>query len=261
MNQKIPEKQQRLHCKAPIIILSFISLVFYIISSVKYFVYYETKYLYNYEYFLTTPSAPSEIAQGLLRFVLCVAPAVLFIIYILKFFKDSKATIIVPMVFGYFVFPGLFSIITNITEMNKITIIALAGTLFDIVVFALATYGSLKGFSKKIFVIPILIFVVFDVFGTISLNITMFDYWIENELYLYILTYNGGAIASVTFCIALFLFAIKNKIPTIISGASEKATETINPEQELRLLQERFNNGMLSEEEYKLKRAEVINKL
>lgn len=256
------QEKQRLHCKISTIILSFISLIFSVVSSVEFFAYYEKKYTYYDEYYvLSTLSSPLEVATGLISFILRVVPVVLFIIYILKFFKDSRATIIVPIIFGYFAFSSLFSIITNIIN-NSIDIAPLSVVLnlFEIGVFLLATYGSLRGFSKKIFIIPILLVVVLDVFGMIGLTYS-WNYIIENELYLYFLMSYGRTIASVTLYFAIFLFAIKNKIPEILSRTFRKAKEITNPEQELRLLQERFDDGTISEGEYKMQRTEIINKL
>lgn len=54
----------------------------------------------------------------------------------------------------------------------------------------------------------------------------------------------------------------KNKIPAIIYETPEKKnTEIRSPEQALKLLKEKFELGMITEEEYQEQRAEIISKL
>ena len=75
-------------------------------------------------------------------------------------------------------------------------------------------------------------------------------------MYLCLFTEPLGKIA---LYIALLLFGLNNKIPAILSPSSE--TEITNPEQALELLKDKLDLNMITKEEYKTKRAEIISKL
>ena len=69
-----------------------------------------------------------------------------------------------------------------------------------------------------------------------------------------------GVISAATFNVALLLFGLKNRIPSILSPYPQKI-EKMNPEQMLRLLKDKFDLGIITEEEYQAQRAEIISKL
>lgn len=266
MSYEISGNQQKLHFKVAIIILSFMSLIFSIISSVEFFAYYETKYTYYDQYYvLKTITSFKEITGALFYFVIRILPVILFIVYILKFYKKSKATIILPVIFCYYALSALINIIV-IVRNDIFNIGTLIMDLFVIFSFSLMIWCTLKGVSKKIiFIIPNAIMIALHILSII-VWITLADYWITEELYLYFLEHLGRSIALATFFTAILLFVIKNKIPAIIFKSSQKEIketeiESFNPEQELLRLKEAFENSVITEEEYNAQRTEIINKL
>ena len=89
-------------------------------------------------------------------------------------------------------------------------------------------------------------------------------YYIENSMYLYAFTSHLSIIGSTLLYISLLLFGVKNKIPSIIVLSPEKErarAEKMNPEQALKLLKDKLDFGMITEEEYQAQRAEIISKL
>ena len=90
------------------------------------------------------------------------------------------------------------------------------------------------------------------------------DYYIEASMYLYIFTYPLSIIGSTLLYISLLLFGVKNKIPSVIALSPEKGrarAEKMNPEQALKLLKDKLELGMITEEEYQAQRANIISKL
>ena len=65
-----------------------------------------------------------------------------------------------------------------------------------------------------------------------------------------------GFIGSSALYVALLIFASKNNIPSV-----EVNTEKMNPEQELKLLQCKYDLNIITEEEYQAQRAKIISKL
>ena len=83
-------------------------------------------------------------------------------------------------------------------------------------------------------------------------------------MYLYLFTSPMSVIGSSTLYIALLLFALKNKIPSVLALSPEKEkarAEKMNPEQTLKLLKDKLDLDMITEEEYQAQRADIISKL
>ena len=67
-------------------------------------------------------------------------------------------------------------------------------------------------------------------------------------------------LGQISFYLSLFLFAINNRIPTIMIASPEREKK-MSPEQSLQLLKDKLDFGMITEEEYQAQRAEIISKL
>ena len=90
------------------------------------------------------------------------------------------------------------------------------------------------------------------------------EWYLEDELYLYLFTWPISILGTIALYVSLLLFGLKNRIPAIISVSPEKEkknAEKMTPEQSLRLLKEKLDLGMITEEEYKAQRTEIINNL
>lgn len=254
MNQTVFDKQRVLKGKTPITILAVIALVCTVLSSITYFAFYS-----NDELVFRFPSFLSLISLAI-----SLAPKVLLILYVFMFFKEFKATIIVPIIFGCIAASPLFSFINTFVFGYAFDVITLIMNLITMVTFTLATISALKGLSNKVFIIiPTALSLALSALSLVSLFST-FELYARWGYTLYLFTQPVGIIASVTFNIALLLFGLKNRIPAILAVSPEKEkknAEKMTPEQSLRLLKDKLDLGMITEEEYQAQRADIINKL
>ena len=254
MNQTAFERQRVLKGRTPITVLALIALLCTVLSSITYFAFYSNDEL-TFEF-------PSFLS--LISLALTLAPKVLLILYAVKFFKEFKATIVVPIIFGCIAASPLLSFINTFVFGYGLNGINLIMNLITMVTFTLATISALKGLSNKVFIIiPTALDLALSALSLISLFST-FELYARWGYTLYLFTQPVSIIASVTFNIALLLFGLKNRIPAIISVSPEKEkknAEKMTPEQSLRLLKDKLDLGMITEEEYQSQRAEIIAKL
>lgn len=245
--------------KTPIIILSIVALVFIIISSITYFVDYDYIKYGEYEMNIVFPPFVS-----LISLIIGLAPIVLFLVYIFKFHKDFKAAICVPIVFGLIAFNPIYNIISNRIMGYGFHFEYLISSLLSSAPFVLAIISALKGFSKKsLTIIAFSVSFIICVFSIIGIFLNI-GYYLSNELYITLITSLCGILGTISFCISLFLFAMNNRIPTLLTFSSEhenKNPEKMSPEQSLKLIKDKLDCGIISEEEYQAQRADIISKL
>ena len=128
----------------------------------------------------------------------------------------------------------------------------------------LAVISALKGFNKKVFIIiSMSVCLLYETLSLLEMFAFM-EYYVENSRYLYVFTSPMGIIGAISLYTALLLFGLKNKIPSVLSLSPEKEkarAEKMNPEQALKLLKDKLDLDMITEEEYQAQRAEIIGKL
>lgn len=260
MNQVL-DKSKTLKCKTPITILSLISLVCILLSCITYFVTSIGDYVDDelvYESIVRFPTL-----FGILFLLADIVPCILLVLYILKFHKEFKAKIFMPIIFGAFVFSGLLIIVESIVYQFSYGISYII-YLAQIITFSLATISALKGFSKKLFpVIALCVGLVTEAYNLLNF-FNAITWYVEYSRFLYLFTRPMGIIGFVSLFIALLLFVLNNKILPILTVSPEKEkknAEKMNPEQALRLLKDKLDLGMITEEEYQAQRAEIISKL
>jgi len=261
MNQTLTQKQTNFKCKTPVIILSLISLLLVIFSCITYFVNYDYNYNHGESYYELIVSFPSFF--DLLHFIIYLAPFVLFVIYILNFHNNYKATICVPITFGLIAFYPIFNtVVYALRDWGTYR-----DLIFDIpiiITFVLLTISALNGMSKKFFVIIATVCgLLVEAYSIINL-FNSIEWYIEAKAYLYLFTWSVGIVGSVLFYVAILLFGLNNRIPSIIAispGKEKKNAEKMSPEKSLRLLKDKLELGMITEEEYQAQRAEIISKL
>ena len=238
MNQTIVVNQRKLNYKIPIDILSFVSLIYAVLAEIaSLFNYVDDKLTFGF------------ISVALLiRLVVTLAPYVLLVLYISKFYKKSKADILVPIIFGLIA----INLIIYFSPSNLLRSIA----------FLFAMFCALTGFSnKRLFIIAMACGLLFEFISIIE-TFRFILWYIESRYYLYIIDLSIRTLGTVALYIALLLFGLKNEIPSIISIAPKKARiGKMTPEQELRLLKEKLELDVITEEEYQDQRAEIISKL
>jgi uncharacterized membrane protein len=251
------DKQIQLRYKSQIVILSIVALVFKVLSSISYFATYEGYWKHECELSFQFPN----IIQ-LFSLVLGVLPYILLVIYVQKFHKEFKATVVIPVIFASIAIVPLLSLISNI--INGYGFSGIIINLITPITFSLGTISALKGLSNKTFiVIPTVAGLVLNLLSLIG-TFFNFSYYISYSMFLYIFTVPASIIASSALYVALLIFGLKNRIPTILSVSPEeekKNAEKTTPEQALKILKDKFELGMITEEEYQAQRAEIISKL
>lgn len=256
MNRITSGKPILLRYKTQIVALSNVALVFKVLSSISSFVTYKGDWK-GYKLSFQFPN----IIQ-LLSFVLGLLPYILLVVYVQKFHKEFKGAIIVPIIFASIAIAPLFSLIINF--INGYDDSGIIINLITPITFALATISALKGLSNKTFiVIPTVVGLVLNLLSLIEV-FSNFSFYINYSMFLYILTPSAGIIASLALNVALLMFGVNNRIPNILPISPEeekKNAEKTSPEQALKILKDKFELGMITEEEYRIRRAEIISKL
>ena len=259
MNETTLNKQRVLNCKTPIVVLALIALVCAILAFIQSFTaygytftngHYVAKLFFYFPPFLRLISA-----------LLTLAPYILLILYVFNVIKGFKSAIIVPIIFACIAVGHLFSLTTTLG--NKDNFLTHVLNLITAISFALATISALNGLSNKIFIIISsalqLIMRVISLIGLIVFPYAM-ERYVERDMTLYLITHLASIIAPIFLNVALLLFGLKNNIPVILRKEKANA-EQITPEQALKLLKEKLDLGMITEEEYQAQRADIISKL
>lgn len=256
------DKQPASRFKTPIIILALVALVFTVLSYITYFVNYVWEYNDGNSFYELTVRFPGIFDW--ISFFISIAPCVLLVIYILKFHNELKATVLVPVIFGLIAFAPLYSLIEILISGFGIYYRDFIFTVTFTVAFVLATIDALKGFSKKAFLISAIVVGLLLAFWTIIELFLSIELYLEEGLYLYLFTLPANILGTIALYISLLLFGLKNRIPVILSvysGTEKKNAKKMPPEQALRLLKEKLDFGMITEEEYRVQRAEIIDQL
>lgn len=261
-------KAQKKIKKSYIDILSWVALGLAILASCGYFMWsYEGEFSFYFPHIFS-----------LISLLLNIAPYVLLVLYLKKFQNELKATIIVPIIFGLL---GLLKMSGFLVTANLLFGIGIppitykynfiyGGILTFIIDIAfiiscvLSTISALRGLKNKL---PVLISTSIGVIGGLILLISEFsvigDYVGTGEYITLIGTF-ADLISSILLYVALGFFGIKYKIPAILTISPEKEESksgNMSPEQALRILKEKLELEMITEEEYQVQRAEIISKL
>ncbi|MBO5884086.1 MAG: hypothetical protein J6Q78_06745 [Clostridia bacterium] len=262
-------------------LMTFISLALTILSWIPYFLRYNTglgyneyfkeyinqgKYYKSYNMFFSFPTVEEFIS-----ILIGLIPCILLIVYLLAFHKKTKAICMIPITLGFMAFTNIFNILVSIPFVNS-DIISTVLSLCLIVALVFATISSLNGFSKKIYII------IASSIGLLAALISLFDYFNTLDFYLnimkknnpdiivYLLTRPAKILGNAALYVALLLFGLKNKIPPIISltfskNKANKDHNETNLEKALVVLKFKFEEDIITEEEYKTERTKILEKL
>ncbi len=251
MKKLVP--QSSIKQSKPIFYLTFISLICEILGSITYFISYSYSSDGQYKISVVFPSVIS-----LFYLALGLAPVILLFLYIIKYGNNQKYAGVIPAIYGLIALPPLLALITQIIGGYGLNVLSVIMYIALVVSFGLATLFALKGLGNKVYSI------IASVVGFIVVEINMITlfsnlgFYVEVKMFLYIITNPINAISSITLFAALLVFALNNRIPAILST---KPVDAMSSEQALRSLKESFESGIITEEEYQSKRAEIINQL
>ena len=206
-------------------------------------------------------------------------PGILFIVYIFKAYKNLRASILMPIVFGLIVVQRIYDIVMwfvdGFIELRYIDLsmnmawfgieyfVYLVSFRFYCIVticFILAIICALKGFNNKYLIIILLslslLCLVFDMFGARN----YMRFFGVSFCFFNVFSYYIGQIL---LCIAFLLFGVKNRIKPVLKPkkAENIKINTQNTGKALKELKNMLDFGLITEEEYQAQRAEIIKKL
>ena len=222
-----------LKCKTPLTVLSIISLIFAVIGSIRYFIYYE--------YHLSDGNIHTELTASfpniseLLLFVFEFAPAVLMFLYIVFFYKRYKASALVSIACGLM---ALYPVIRNINSIiryldselfsqsvftkyftNDYIIDFISNIVIDLAIIVACiflTVSALKGFHKKVYAIVAVAIGILAKIFSLLMSFKLFGNYIKYETYLHF-TYPVAIIGAISLYVTILLLALNNEVPALMS--------------------------------------------
>ncbi|MBP3599883.1 MAG: hypothetical protein J6J30_02260 [Clostridia bacterium] len=247
-------------CRFPIIFFAWLALFFRIIGSSRFFI----------SYWDGMPHFDFPSGISLLYLFINLSAVVLLVIYLTWFHIKGKASIIIPIIFILYstlCFIDAIDIIIN-DGLRYFSIYMILYFAFDIILFAL--YGisvifAFKGLLKKAVpiianIVGLLLFILNFVF-----NIGGLIYHISNGYLFYGIMQFFIIFALGLFHFVLLLFCATNKIRPIVAPSAQSNQpvdfNSLQPEQALVVLNNSFQSGQVSFEQYKATREEILKKL
>lgn len=254
MEISIMKKYNSLICGFAIKFLSIIALVCTVLGCTSYFFYYDHVKVLD-KWWINKPIFQFPHLGTLIYLLMSLAPCVLWVIYLFKFHNEFKAPILVPIIFGIVPLKILLGHI--LMDVGSFDIVLSLSCIFAII-------SALKGLNNKFFVIIPMSLLLLSNIARMIMEIPTWEYYISESMTLYVFASPQIFIGSTLFYISMLLFGVKNKIPTVVASSPKKEkvrAEKINPEKELRLLNEMLERGVITEEEYQALRTDIISKI
>jgi len=268
MNNFITNIQKKTSHKA-ILITALFALIFIALSCISYFTVYGFTDL-GWELDFMVP----RFLQ-LLQFLSNIIPPVFLVGYLMICRKNFKATVFFSVVTGIFAFYHIFCVVYDLMynlnyylafglEFLGIEITEFLGyymyhiiTAVLMILFIVSTRSAIKSNTNKpMIATTMLIAIVVEILYFLCLT-SRFERYLDEELYLFVFTTLMSISGNIIFYISLMLFGLKCTIPKKI----QPQPINVSPEYALKLLNEKLNCGLITEEEYRVQRAEIISKL
>lgn len=259
-----------LKCGLAIKILSTISVVCLALSCIRYFVFYEYVWHPEGSYRLVFEFQPIYLVSLLFR----IAPPTIFAIYVFRFHKKLKANFMILLVFLVYI---CGSVIWNSNFLTTYSFnifpffywgpwisisflrISILSVLPTAILMCTPIVSAYNGFHKKIpFVISMVVILLIDFIGILFSRIAVL---ISMKLTIYSFVIIMAYIGETALFTALLIFGATNRIPAIRKSKKSINRSGLAPEKELLELKDSLNFGVITEEEYNARRAEIISKL
>ena len=260
-------------------LLSLIALLFTFVSSILWFIYYDCDYLgYGYLYGPYYLNFRFDL-YSVIGFLFEIAPIVLLCLYFFTEQNNKNAHKLVVLAMVSLVSLNLLFIFSNfewyfeniISLPRDILCLVTSPSLYDIyqifstlsttailVATILAFFGKTK---TKIFTILLSICFTSELLWLIWFLVEDVTFHVKTQCYLYLLTFPCDHIGDALFFVVLWLVAKNNELPKYFDKKISKNPTTITPEMQLTALKEKFELGIITEEEYKTQRMEILAKL
>lgn len=211
--------------------------------------------------------------------ILYFCPFILFVIYIFKFYNKDKYKFLIPIVMAGFVLSQTLTLISefkylpdyfnfkydyiyNFSSVFNYIFNLHVGLLIPVsllVSYIIATIGAVKGFSSKKYYLPVVILLLCRTILNVINYFQALDWLIRDKIYLWIISDPVIYLGVIAFGLVLLLFCPTHTTP--VYKVKIESLDKLNPVTALRILNEQFKNGQISEEEYTTKRTQILNKL
>ena len=272
MNNVTVEKPVTIKYKTVILILSLISIILYILSFIPNYFKEQIFELINGFYFEeifnlyslgNTPDLSSTIYS-----LITLATLILFVLYIINIHKKKCSKIIIPTIFSIMTITYIWDFIYIISYYDDTvsTVAAILPKITFVIIFVLLTLNAFRGLAnKKLLTILLIIHIILYIFSILFTVYTIitFDYiyWDDITIFFGILPI-FNYLSLVVFSTALLIFGLNNRIPAILSATQErvnKKVKTLNSEQAIKLLQDKLELGIITEEEYQTQVNKILD--
>ena len=200
----------------------------------------------------------------ILENILTLLPAIVFIICVCKFYDQEKEKLFTAITFAIFVLANVYVDIYYITVEYPFTVKEVIFDIIFIILFALSAFNVFKGHYKKNLIIATIAVAFIGELVYIVQLIGAADVLIESDMIFFLCVSIADTLGFIALYTGLFLLSIEHCGPIFVATASEKentADKMLIYENELKLLKKKFDLDMISEIEYKTKRADIINEL
>jgi len=200
--------------------ISIIALVFAAFNFLSSFISYEETGWGYYKSYTLVSAFPPFIE--LISSLIAISPFILFVLYIFKFFKEQKATVLVPIIFFLFPFGLMFNFFFDLSYY-RFTFHGIHSIINLLVClsFVLAAIYAFNGFKKKaLLIIPTASYIASKIYFFID-SLPQIKEYAEESMHIYMLSDIFSLVSTLLIFIALFIFGTKNKIPPIFVPASQ----------------------------------------
>jgi hypothetical protein len=226
--------------------------------------------IYNVEHWIELRIQPHNLIPVFLIYL----PVVLLALYGFLFMGKKEGKFALPIVMlsaaaapAYYLF---FHILNNWLHIYFIDIQIHLSTMYFILYFLTAaalTVGALLTFYKPLRkLVLIAVPAVAILFELIMFTdyFEAFEFYLDYELYIALLTWPLSTLAVNLLYIGLILLGLTDGDPQVAVIAADGSAADLNglpPEQALKALDKQYEKGVITFEEYKAKRLEIIQKI
>ena len=258
--------------KRPIIILLIFAIAFFVLSFV-----FATMAQSNFDAIMQEQFLLRHLRNSKMIFlnINMILLCVLMLIYTVKFKDSTKGNLFLSLVYAGTIQILLFDFVYGLMGLGYFSFDTYFLSIFIVPAFVVAMICGFKDKANKIFIIIAcsLIFLSISISmcqNAYNLVFNVFSiyqgtwYLCAHDTYRGVLFYNVG---SIFFYLSVLFLAVKRKNtvqePQVAQefAAEPQVARALTPEQELVALREQFELGIISEEEYLSRRAEVVKTL
>lgn len=201
----------------------------------------------------------ARIIDPYANWLLCIVkavPAILLLIYLFIFYSNNNRNVLLSISFIFSSFFAFISIISLDYFKDFFGIVSFILSIFIFCGWIISTIGVFSGFSHKLYKTSFNVLSILIAAFNILLIIQCLISWIQYGYDFYTLVLLIDLLAGLVICFGRYLLINNVEFKKV----SVQPTE-FSPEQALRILKDKFEVGVISEEEYQKQRKEIIRSI